>query len=134
MTFLQTLYVDAASLAADCRFLPSSAISHQSCAQCAHLQAPAWQSAVNYFEMVRVRSGSPEQIIDRTWETRCAAAVQRKRRGRSGRTTALIRAERAERVARWRRLLAEGVYPTRAALARAEGVSRAAVTQALRRR
>jgi Mn-dependent DtxR family transcriptional regulator len=31
------------------------------------------------------------------------------------------------------RLLEEGVYATRAALARAEGVSRAAVTQALRR-
>jgi hypothetical protein len=28
-------------------------------------------------------------------------------------------------------MLAEGVYPTRAALARGEGVSRAAVTQAL---
>ena len=43
-----------------------------------------------------------------------------------------IRAERAEQVARWRRLLDEGVYPSRAALARGEGVSRAAVTQALR--
>ena len=36
-----------------------------------------------------------------------------------------------ERAAHWRALLAEGVYPSRAALARAEGVSRAAVTQAL---
>jgi hypothetical protein len=32
----------------------------------------------------------------------------------------------------WRRLLDEGVYPTRAALARGEGVSRAAVTKRLR--
>ena len=38
---------------------------------------------------------------------------------------------RGERAAHWRTLLAEGVYPSRAALARAEGVSRAAVTQAL---
>jgi hypothetical protein len=38
---------------------------------------------------------------------------------------------RQAQVARWRRLLDEGVYPSRAALARGEGVSRAAVTQAL---
>ena len=44
-----------------------------------------------------------------------------------------IRTDRVEQVARWRRLLAAGVYPSRAALARGEGVSRAAVTQALGR-
>ncbi|MDP7113413.1 MAG: GntR family transcriptional regulator [Myxococcota bacterium] len=33
----------------------------------------------------------------------------------------------------WRRLLDEGAYPSKAELARAMGVSRAAVTQALRR-
>jgi len=54
------------------------------------------------------------------------------RRGK--RTREQIRAARAEQVGRWRRMLAEGVYPTRAALARAEGVSRAAVTQGLGRR
>ena len=32
---------------------------------------------------------------------------------------------------RWARMLEEGLYPSRAALARAEGVGRAAVTQAL---
>jgi hypothetical protein len=37
------------------------------------------------------------------------------------------------RARRWARMLEDGVYPTRAALARAEGVSRAAVTQALGR-
>ncbi len=36
-----------------------------------------------------------------------------------------------ERCARWRRLLDEGVFKSRAELARAEGVTRAAVTQAL---
>ena len=44
-----------------------------------------------------------------------------------------IRADREEKVAHWRLLLEEGVYPSRSALARAEGVSRAAVTQALNR-
>jgi len=44
-----------------------------------------------------------------------------------------IRAARAEQVARWRRLLEDGTYISRAALARGEGVSRAAVTQALRK-
>jgi DNA-directed RNA polymerase sigma subunit (sigma70/sigma32) len=44
-----------------------------------------------------------------------------------------VRDDREEKVARWRRLLDDGVYPSRAELARAEGVSRAAVTQALRR-
>lgn len=38
-----------------------------------------------------------------------------------------------ERWARWRRMLDEGVYKSRAELARAEGVTRAAVTQALLR-
>ena len=37
-----------------------------------------------------------------------------------------------ERWARWRRLLEEGVYKSRAELARAEGVTRAAVTQGLK--
>lgn len=40
---------------------------------------------------------------------------------------------RGERGRRWQQLLDEGVYPSRAALGRAEGVSRAAVTQALAR-
>ena len=39
-----------------------------------------------------------------------------------------------ERARRWARMLDEGVYSTRAALARGEGVSRAAVTQAPRGR
>ena len=37
-----------------------------------------------------------------------------------------------ERARRSARMLAQGVYPSRAALARGEGVSRAAVSQALR--
>ena len=36
------------------------------------------------------------------------------------------------RAAEWRRLLTEGVFKSKADLARAMGVSRAAVTQALR--
>ena len=38
------------------------------------------------------------------------------------------------RAAEWQRLLTEGAYESKAALARAMGVSRAAVTQALRAR
>jgi len=37
-----------------------------------------------------------------------------------------------DRARAWRRMLNESVYETRAALARGEGVSRAAVTQGLR--
>jgi hypothetical protein len=48
-------------------------------------------------------------------------------------TRAVLRVQRAAQVARWRRLLDEGVYLSRAALARAEGVSRAAVTQTPKR-
>jgi len=57
-----------------------------------------------------------------------------RRAKRAKRTRAEIKAERERQVGRWAQMLAEGVYPTRAALARAEGVSRAAVTQALGRR
>ncbi len=38
-----------------------------------------------------------------------------------------------ERWARWRRLLEDGAYASRAELARGEGVSRAAVTMGLRK-
>jgi hypothetical protein len=38
-----------------------------------------------------------------------------------------------ERWREWQRMLEDGVYESRAALARSEGVSRAAVTQALRK-
>lgn len=43
------------------------------------------------------------------------------------------RASSLDRYRRWRQLLADGAYPSQAALARAEGVSRAAVTLGLRR-
>ena len=45
----------------------------------------------------------------------------------------LPRHEPGERARHWARMLEEGIYSSRAELARAEGVSRAAVTQALRR-
>ena len=38
-----------------------------------------------------------------------------------------------ERLGEWQRLLDEGIYATKAELARGEGVSRAAVTMGLRR-
>ncbi len=38
-----------------------------------------------------------------------------------------------ERWARWQRLLEDGVYASRAELARGEGISRAAVTMGLRK-
>ena len=43
------------------------------------------------------------------------------------------RREPGERARRWATMLEEGVYGSKAALAKAEGVSRAAVTQALGR-
>jgi len=56
-------------------------------------------------------------------------------RRRPRKVTALRRGGPApgERARAWRRMLDEGVYGSRAALARGEGVSRAAVTQGLRR-
>jgi len=64
---------------------------------------------------------------DRTWETRCWVG------GRRATARKEPRRRPGERTRRWAAMLAEGVYPSRAALARGEGVSRAAVTQALRR-
>ena len=86
---------------------------------------------VNRADRVRVLSGSPFLTIDRTWATTCSGGRERGTGRRSKRTMVQIRAEREHRVGRWRRLLDEGVYLSRAALARAEGVSRAAVTQGL---
>ena len=80
-----------------------------------------------------MRYGSPFLTIDRTWETTCSVASERGRGRRSKRSMEQIRAEREERARRWRQLLEDGTYPSRAALARGEGVSRAAVTQGLGR-
>jgi hypothetical protein len=44
-----------------------------------------------------------------------------------------VRLEPGERARQWSRWLTEGTFATRAELARAEGVSRAAVTRALAR-
>jgi len=76
---------------------------------------------------VQVLFGSPGLTIDRTWETTCSAG----RRRATSREQPKRRS--GERARRWARMLAEGAYPSRAALARAEGVSRAAVTRALHR-
>ena len=86
---------------------------------------------VDRMPWVRVRPGSPFLTIDRTWETTCSVASERGRGRRSKRSMEQIRAEREERARRWRQLLEDGTYPSRAALARGEGVSRAAVTQGL---
>jgi hypothetical protein len=50
---------------------------------------------------------------------------------RSKRSMVQIEADRDRKVARWRRLLDEGVYGSRAVLARAEGVGRTAVSKAM---
>lgn len=79
--------------------------------------------------------GSPSRHAERTW--RVDADVPRKDRRDRDRTVekpASARLPSGARAAEWSRLLAEGVYPSKADLARAMGVSRAAVTQALRRR
>ncbi len=52
---------------------------------------------------------------------------------RKGPSLAETKAATMARWREWRRLLDEGAYPSKAELARAMGVSRAAVTQALRR-
>jgi len=82
--------------------------------------------------------GSPELTVGRTWEievlvpaARAALRKARKRRQRRARKTP-AEPRGPERWREWRRMLDEGVYPTKAALARGEGVSRAAVTQGLR--
>jgi len=53
-------------------------------------------------------------------------------RRRSKRTREEIREAAEARAGEWQRLLDDGVYGSRAELARAMGVSRAAVTRALR--
>jgi len=85
--------------------------------------------------------GSPEPTIGRTWEIGVVVpgareALREARKKRRERRRARKRTEPRlhrgpERWREWQRLLDEGVYPTKAALARGEGVSRAAVTQGL---
>jgi hypothetical protein len=78
----------------------------------------------------RGRNGSPGLTKGGTWifETRyrSVANVGRLKENSQRRETG------PERWARWRKLLDEGTYKSRAELARAEGVTRAAVTQALK--
>ena len=79
--------------------------------------------------VVRVPPGSPLLTVDRTLvvEVVVEAVQARQRRGRERRARGL------ERWRKWQRALDDGTYASRAALARGEGVSRAAVTQGLRR-
>ena len=87
--------------------------------------------------------GSPELTIGRTWEIEVVVpaareALRKARKKRRQRRRARKRAEPGqvrgpERWREWQRMLDEGVYPTKAALARGEGVSRAAVTLGLQR-
>ena len=69
------------------------------------------------------------------WNMGLKLTIRSPSRDRFNMTTPARRAQRprGERGRRWQQLLDEGAYPSRAALARAEGVSRAAVTQALAR-
>jgi hypothetical protein len=67
----------------------------------------------------------------RTWEI--VVEVQRFRRARAMRTGEKKQVRGEARWREWRRMLDEGVYATKAELARVEGVSRAAVTMGLRR-
>ncbi len=78
---------------------------------------------------VQVRGGSPLLTIDRTLvvEIVVESVQARRRRGRPPRRTG------PDRWREWQRLLDDGSYGSRAELARAVGVSRAAVTQGLRR-
>ncbi len=79
--------------------------------------------------------GSPSRTAERTW--RVEADVPRKDRRKADSTpnqTPSERVVKGARAAEWHRLLTEGVHKSKADLARAMGVSRAAVTQALRGR
>ena len=87
--------------------------------------------------------GSPELTVGRTWETEVLVpgareALRKARTRRRQRRRATKRKEPGqlrgpERWREWQGMLDEGVYPTKAALARSEGVSRAAVTLGLRK-
>jgi hypothetical protein len=77
-------------------------------------------------------NGSPLFALCRTWVCeagRVDEVRERRREKRNGKR----RESGPERWARWQRMLDEGVYASRAELARAEGVSRAAVTMGLRK-
>ena len=75
----------------------------------------------------QTRSPEGERLV---WLS--ARVVSERQKRWKGRTRTRTRKPGA-RARRWRQLLEDGVYPSRAALARAEGVSRAAVTQGLGR-
>ena len=66
----------------------------------------------------------------RTWTLEVRVPTGRFREGEPPRPE-IPKKKPGWRAKEWRRMLAEGVYGTRAELARGEGVSRAAVTQAL---
>ena len=85
------------------------------------------------------RDGSPELTVGRTWEIEVLVPAARKAWKRRPRRRARKKPpgprgpERWREWRReWRRMLDEGVYSTKAALASGEGVSRAAVTLGLR--
>ena len=86
---------------------------------------------VNRMVGVRVRDGSPLFALCRTWV--CDAGKAEERRQRPKKRSGRRRESGPERWARWQRLLEEGVYGSKAELARGEGVSRAAVTMGLRK-
>ena len=80
---------------------------------------------------VQVLNGSPGMITARTWKI--VVEVQRFQRARAMRKTEKKQVRGEARWREWRRMLDEGVYATKAELARGQGVSRAAVTIGLRR-
>jgi len=78
---------------------------------------------------IRVRVGSPLLTIDRTLvvEVVVPRVVEADRPSRVQMSEAT-----RERWREWKRMLDEGIYPTKAELAQGVGVSRAAVTLGLR--
>ncbi len=69
----------------------------------------------------------------RTWVCEAGRVEEARERLRTKRRKGKVRETGPERWTRWRLLLDEGVYGLKAELARAERVSRAAVTMGLRK-
>ena len=82
--------------------------------------------------MIVEDGGSPSSMRERTFERVGRVSVGTKGRDGAGKAEEVRpKVEKGARAREWKRMLEEGVYGSRAELARAMGVSRAAVTQAM---
>jgi len=85
---------------------------------------------------VLVQRGSPDLSIGRTWTVETVVQSATTGAGphmRHARSPGPRKPRGPARWREWQRMLDEGLYPTRAALAEGEGISRAAVSKGLRK-